>query len=86
VYQSGKTPHVLKGEPKLGFRPVEVHIDAVGEKLPQASRVNYAKLMTVEHNVKVFFIGRVKDEDFDTVSQAVDSCWVAKRQRRKGGK
>ena len=29
------------------------------EKLDPASRMNYAKIYTVEHNVKVYFIGRI---------------------------
>lgn len=29
------------------------------EKLDEASRINYAKVYTVEYNVKVLFIGKV---------------------------
>jgi Family of unknown function (DUF6590) len=29
------------------------------EKLDPASRINYAKMYTIEYNVKVFFIGSV---------------------------
>jgi hypothetical protein len=83
IYQHGRNPHTLKNEPKLGFRPVAMHIEAVGEKLARESRVNYAKLMTIEHNVKVFFIGRIADEDWETVSNAVDICWRDKKKARK---
>jgi len=30
-----------------------------GQKLAQESRLNYAKVYTIEYNVKVFLIGRV---------------------------
>jgi hypothetical protein len=33
--------------------------DSPREKLDSASRMNYAKIYTVEHNVKVYFIGRI---------------------------
>lgn len=45
---------MLDGEPKLGFAPVRVDMTEDGEKLSKESRVNYSKLVTIEHNVKVF--------------------------------
>jgi hypothetical protein len=38
---------------------VRVEIFSPAEKLDPLSRINYAKVYTVEYNVKVFFIGRV---------------------------
>lgn len=46
-----------------------------GERLASESRVNYAKIHTIEHNVKVRIIGRVVDEHLDEVRYAVDKCW-----------
>ncbi len=81
VYQVGKKPRMVDGEPDLGFYPVRVALNERSEKLDKESRVNYAKLTTVEHNFPVLFIGRVITEDFtNIVSPAVDMCWTRKRR------
>lgn len=86
VYSDGTKPKLLDGEPKLGVRPVRMRIYAPGEQLARESRVNYAKLTTVEHNVKVFFIGSIHRPDFSIVREAVDRCWAAKnRSNNKRG-
>lgn len=36
------------------------------DKLLPASRVNYSKVYTVEHNVKVCFIGKIHEESEKT--------------------
>ncbi|RYP55914.1 hypothetical protein DL769_010025 [Monosporascus sp. CRB-8-3] len=71
-----KPPRLLKKEPKLGFEPVALEIYAHNEKLQFESRVNYSKLVTIEHNVKVFFIGRVVQQHLDYVQNAVNECWA----------
>jgi hypothetical protein len=81
VYQTGKKPRLVNNEPPLGFPPVRVDLYERTEQLVKESRVNYAKLTTVEHNFKVFFIGRVAPEDFGKVVSAVDECWERKRRR-----
>lgn len=35
------------------------------EKLDKTSRMNYAKVYTVEHNVKVYFIGEIYSKDWN---------------------
>ena len=60
-----------------------MRFSADGEKLASASRVNYSKLVTIEHNLKVFFIGSIYKHDFEMVSDAVDRCWQDK-QRHAG--
>ncbi|KAK4034627.1 hypothetical protein C8A01DRAFT_18579, partial [Parachaetomium inaequale] len=81
VYQTGKKPRLLGGEPKLGFSPVRVDLYERSEQLVKASRVNYSKLVTVQHNFRVFFIGRVVEEDFQSiVIPAVDQCWEKKKR------
>lgn len=52
------------------------------ENLSKASRVNYSKLITVEHNVKVLFIGRVVSGDWDIVTDAVNKCWRKKTRHK----
>lgn len=56
-----------------------------GEHISEESRVNYSKLVTVEHNVKVLFVGRILYEDWPIVQQAVDDCWEAKKSHPGGG-
>ncbi|KAM5359135.1 hypothetical protein ACJZ2D_014708 [Fusarium nematophilum] len=73
----------LSEEPRLGFAPVRVQIYEDGERISKESRVNYSKLITVEHNVKVLFIGRVTSNDFDIVADAVNVCWESKTRHRK---
>jgi hypothetical protein len=58
IYTGGHPPHELEGEKKLHKRAVQV-IPKTPHKLDLASRVNYAKLYTIEHNVKVCFIGKI---------------------------
>ncbi|KAI1371527.1 hypothetical protein F4677DRAFT_450350 [Hypoxylon crocopeplum] len=81
IYMAGHKPRLLKDEPTLGFDPVALHVYAEGEKLAKESRVNYSKLVTIEHNVKVFFIGSITGDDFDNVRYAVNECWNKKMHR-----
>lgn len=83
IHERGNKPRLLSGEPKLGFAPVKVEITQDGEKLSKESRVNYSKLVTVEHNVKVFFIGHIAAADYDIVADAVNRCWDEKIHRKK---
>ncbi|KAM0354175.1 hypothetical protein ACHAPU_001210 [Fusarium lateritium] len=80
---SNQSPSPLHNEPTLGFPPVRVHIYEPGERISPESRVNYAKLTTVEHNVKVLFIGRVINSDYDIVTHAVNSSWAKKMHTNK---
>ena len=84
AYHAGSLPQILEGEPRLGFDPVQIEmVDAPSETLTIESRVNYSKLMTIEHNYKVFFIGRVNPQHFEEiVIPAVDACWNAKNRGR----
>ncbi|KAI1812226.1 hypothetical protein GGS20DRAFT_558902 [Poronia punctata] len=85
IHSSTEYPWLKPGEPALGFDPVPLDIWIDGETLAKESRVNYSKLDTIEHNTKVFFIGSVPDEHFETVSYAVKKCWEEslKQPRRK---
>ncbi|KAI1505881.1 hypothetical protein F5X99DRAFT_404432 [Biscogniauxia marginata] len=81
IYSAKYRPKLLKGEPELGFEPVALNIYAEGEKLAKESRVNYSKLVTIEHNVKVFFIGSIARQHFDIVRDAVNDCWDKKMHK-----
>lgn len=84
VYPVFGRPQLLAKESGLGFEPVRLELDYATEKLAKESRINYSKLVTVEHNVHVFFIGRIVADDFDIVTYAVDKCW-ADKFRSSGG-
>jgi hypothetical protein len=64
IYTVDQAPEPLEGETGIHKRPVRVETFNNREKLAPQSRVNYSKLYTVEHNVKVLFIGRIhKDSE-----------------------
>jgi hypothetical protein len=53
---------------------------AHGETLSLASRVNYSKLVSIEHNCKVLLIGKIRENEFSLVSEAVDECWSGRHR------
>lgn len=81
AFLSGTAAATLKNEPPLGFEPIRLRIDVPGERIAKESRVNYSKLTTVEHNLRVLIIGHVVKEDMDIVQKAVDECWTRKQRR-----
>lgn len=83
IYMRGQKAKLLEGEPKLGFPPVKVDLTMEGEKLSKESRVNYSKLVTVEHNVKVMFIGTIVANDWPLVTDAINRCWDQKDHHKK---
>jgi hypothetical protein len=50
------------------------------DKLERESRINYTKIYTVEHNVKVVFIGHVDPASQQRLANDFDSTWMKKRQ------
>lgn len=82
VYEQGTVASALPNEPKLGFQPICMQMTAANEHISNNSRVNYSKLVSVEHNVKVFFIGRISNDDWPTVQHAVDKCWEDQLRER----
>ncbi|KAK8046157.1 hypothetical protein PG996_014221 [Apiospora saccharicola] len=77
IYSHGRRPEMKHGEKELGYRPVSCVMNP-HEALSKESRVNYSKLVTIEHNVEVQFIGSITQTDFTIVTQAVDDCWRKK--------
>jgi hypothetical protein len=60
VYSSRKCPPLDEREKGLMTKhPIRIEVTKDSHKLDPLSRLNYAKLYTVEHNVKVLFIGKV---------------------------
>lgn len=60
----GKEQQLISGE-KLTRDPLHLVIEDRHTKLSSASRINFSKVYTVEHNVKVYSVGRVAPEDID---------------------
>jgi hypothetical protein len=62
-------PNMMYGEGERGLtrRPIRVIPSEPQHKLDPASRLNYAKIYTVEHNVKVWFIGKLAPESQEPV-------------------
>ncbi|UNI22399.1 hypothetical protein JDV02_008290 [Purpureocillium takamizusanense] len=83
IYERGHRPRLLDKEPPLGFPAVKVQMTEEGERLSKESRVNYSKLVTVEHNIKVFFIGTIVGDDWELVQDAVNQCWDQKNRHKK---
>jgi len=63
----------VEGERKLVKKPVRVICTSNKEKLDVASRVNYSKLYTVEHNLKVCFIGEIDKAHEHRIFTAVEN-------------
>ena len=83
IYERGHKARLLDKEPALGFPPVKVQMTEEGERLSKESRVNYSKLVTVEHNVKVFFIGSIVGDDWELGQDAVNQCWDQKNRHKR---
>lgn len=59
VYAGSELPRLKEGEAILHKTPIRIKMDNKSEKLAEESRLNYAKIYTIEHNTKVCFIGKV---------------------------
>ena len=66
IYTSAKPPKESDGEAKLRKKPIRVIPLDLRHKLAPESRINYSKAYTVEHNVKVCFIGKIHP-DFEKI-------------------
>jgi hypothetical protein len=66
----------LPGEDKLIKKAVRVNNTSEKDRLAEESRVNYSKLYTIEHNIKVSFIGKIHDDSkhvfFTEVKRTLD--------------
>ncbi|KAI9640506.1 hypothetical protein NHQ30_011252 [Ciborinia camelliae] len=59
---------------QMVFRPVKMEPDSPRDHLDPASRINYAKVYTVEYNVKVWFIGRIDRNSESTVKTSYNEA------------
>jgi hypothetical protein len=75
IYSGETAPRPLPGEPKFLKSPIRIIPKAPGEKVPKESRINYAKIYTVEHNVKVKFIGHIAPASKKILMSDFDATW-----------
>ncbi|KAE8448457.1 hypothetical protein EG329_009522 [Mollisiaceae sp. DMI_Dod_QoI] len=71
IVYSGSKPIYFRGEKEKGLTrtPIKIVTKNPRHKLADTSRLNYAKTYSVEHNVKVWFIGNVdKDSMWHLIS------------------
>ncbi|KAJ5129901.1 uncharacterized protein N7515_005940 [Penicillium bovifimosum] len=61
IHMRGDKPRVQRGEPRMVKEPLEVVPAKFDSKLDCMSRVNFGKIYTVEHNVKVFPVGKISE-------------------------
>lgn len=59
IYMRGCLPVTKAGEPKMTKEPLEVEPAKPDQKLDPMSRLNFGKVYTVEHNVKILPVGRI---------------------------
>jgi hypothetical protein len=75
----------VAGEVPLSRGPIKMIPKSPRDKLEAASRINYAKIYTVEHNVKVCFIGEIAEDSLRRLITDFDDTWNKKRQINQGG-
>ncbi|KAJ5773827.1 hypothetical protein N7457_008723 [Penicillium paradoxum] len=61
IYMRGDEPHSSRAEPRMIKEPLEVEPAKADQKLDRMSRVNFGKIYTVEHNVKVLPVGKITE-------------------------
>lgn len=62
IYTTGQKPVVSSSEPKLLKEPLAVDSVSPSTNLDRMSRLNFGKVYTVEHYVKVMPIGKISKE------------------------
>lgn len=80
IYTGSSAPREIEGEAPLKLRSIRVLPNTPRDKLEKESRINYAKIYTVEHNVKVHFIGHVDPKFQHKFVTDFDATWMKKRQ------
>lgn len=61
IHMRGNRPRAVQSEPRMVKEPLEVDPARPDQKLDSMSRVNFGKVYTVEHNVKVLPVGKITE-------------------------
>ena len=75
VYMGNTAPALKPEEVYLEKEPIRIIGTSPRDKLLSDSRINYAKIYTVEHNVKVHFIGNIAKESLRTFHVDFDATY-----------
>jgi hypothetical protein len=67
--------HPMKHNEAAMRPPIQVVGRERGAKMDTMSRVNYRKIYTVEHNVKVFDFGNVHQDDIENLVSNFNNVW-----------
>jgi len=80
-------PYLLHGEPRLGFEPIPVTIShgLQWETIDSRSRINLAKLHTMNHNVPVSIIGSVAPDFHQYLRHSINTLFSRKDVPRHHG-
>ncbi len=77
IYTGDTPPDPLDGE-TLALEPIQLIPNTERDKLAIESRINYAKIYTVEHNVKVLFVGKIAPSSQRRLVEDFDYIWNQK--------
>jgi len=77
IYTSSDPPSPFDGE-YLSKEPIKVISKSPRHKLESSSRLNYAKIYTVEHNVKVLFVRAIAPSSEGRLRADFDESWDRK--------
>ena len=72
-----RTEEPLRGE--LGMRPDPIRVDPDDreDKLDPRSRIDFGKVHTIQHNIKVKSYGKVNEKSAQALIQQFNNCWYA---------
>jgi hypothetical protein len=68
VYPVGGQPNIGDSE-KLNKEPFPILVEEPTETIDPKSRINFGRVYTVEHNIKVLKVGRIPDEHLPRLDQ-----------------
>lgn len=62
IHMAGTEPFIHPNETAMIKRPLEVEPASFGQTLHEMSRINFGKVHTIEHNIKVMPVGKITEE------------------------
>jgi hypothetical protein len=74
VYSHKGEPLITPGE-ETPKKPIPIILEQEGEKLDPMTRLNFAKVYTIEHNINVAKVGRVPPENIHQLLSDFDATF-----------
>ncbi|KPI37521.1 uncharacterized protein AB675_4048 [Cyphellophora attinorum] len=71
IYSTSRPPRPLPQEPAMSKTPIAIDLGQNADELKPSSRINFAQVHTIQHNVRAMNIGRVRDSS----SAYFDAYW-----------